>query len=289
MKLFNVLLFTMSLWIGHGSPAIGQPRKSPHPTFSTGYQFLVSTYQNTPFHYTKSFRPSGPNFLTVYKIYHPRRRTHFLTITATHYKAEHRVVVEVEDTNESIFSLINREETTYEATPWTGFGFLGAVGGLGGKRVPNQLGVQFTSRKADYVKVLSVAGSQEDGDNEFFTLDSESRLPLQPATTPRQAAKPTSWTASTTKAQARASLTAPESGAAVSADPSVYTFLEQMPEYEPGSGEAGLRAFLQKQVVYPGQARRMGIEGKVFVSFIVDEQGQVVAPTVVKGLGSGWR
>lgn len=41
------------------------------------------------------------------------------------------------------------------------------------------------------------------------------------------------------------------------------------------------------RIVYPEQAKKAGIEGKVFVQFIVDETGNVVDPHVVKGIGHG--
>ncbi|MCK5701162.1 MAG: energy transducer TonB, partial [Cyclobacteriaceae bacterium] len=38
---------------------------------------------------------------------------------------------------------------------------------------------------------------------------------------------------------------------------------------------------------YPAQARRMGIEGKVFVQFVVDKDGTLTEVTAVKGIGAG--
>jgi protein TonB len=38
---------------------------------------------------------------------------------------------------------------------------------------------------------------------------------------------------------------------------------------------------------YPAQARRMRIEGKVFVEFVVDRDGSVTNVVIVKGIGAG--
>ena len=38
---------------------------------------------------------------------------------------------------------------------------------------------------------------------------------------------------------------------------------------------------------YPSQARRMGIEGRVFVQFVVDKDGTVTEVKSVKGIGAG--
>ena len=38
---------------------------------------------------------------------------------------------------------------------------------------------------------------------------------------------------------------------------------------------------------YPSEARRNGIEGSVFISFIINENGEIVEPKVLQGLGYG--
>ena len=45
--------------------------------------------------------------------------------------------------------------------------------------------------------------------------------------------------------------------------------------------------FVQKKLKYPSQARRMGIEGKVFVQFVVDKAGNITEVTTVRGIGAG--
>jgi protein TonB len=44
---------------------------------------------------------------------------------------------------------------------------------------------------------------------------------------------------------------------------------------------------IQKSIKYPEMARRAGIEGRVFVQFVVDEKGNVIDPVVVRGIGAG--
>jgi protein TonB len=44
---------------------------------------------------------------------------------------------------------------------------------------------------------------------------------------------------------------------------------------------------IQKNIRYPELARRAGIEGRVFVQFVVDERGNVIDPVVVRGIGAG--
>jgi len=44
---------------------------------------------------------------------------------------------------------------------------------------------------------------------------------------------------------------------------------------------------IQKHITYPEEARKQGIEGRVMVSFIVNEQGRVENAKVVRGIGGG--
>ncbi len=60
-----------------------------------------------------------------------------------------------------------------------------------------------------------------------------------------------------------------------------FVVVEQMPE------PIGGIAKIQNSVNYPEMARRAGIEGRVTVQFIVNEQGNVENAKVVRGIGGG--
>lgn len=64
--------------------------------------------------------------------------------------------------------------------------------------------------------------------------------------------------------------------------PNVYGKVEQMPEY-PG-GQEGLRKFLAITVRYPIEALQKGIQGKVFVNFVIDETGEITKIQIAKGV-----
>lgn len=57
----------------------------------------------------------------------------------------------------------------------------------------------------------------------------------------------------------------------------IFVVVEQQPDC------GGVKA-LQNEVNYPDFARKAGIEGRVFVQFVVDKQGNVVQPKVKKGV-----
>ncbi|MCK5370208.1 MAG: energy transducer TonB [Cyclobacteriaceae bacterium] len=65
----------------------------------------------------------------------------------------------------------------------------------------------------------------------------------------------------------------------------VHDIVESMPSFEGGISE--FYKFVGKNLKYPAQARRMGIEGKVFVHFVVDKDGSLSDIKVVRGIGAG--
>ncbi|GIV58848.1 MAG: hypothetical protein KatS3mg042_1761 [Rhodothermaceae bacterium] len=64
-------------------------------------------------------------------------------------------------------------------------------------------------------------------------------------------------------------------------EPEIFVIVEEMPEL------IGGLASIQSQIRYPEIAKKAGVEGRVIVQFVVDEQGRVVDPVVVRGIGAG--
>ncbi|HAA21079.1 MAG TPA: energy transducer TonB [Cytophagales bacterium] len=65
----------------------------------------------------------------------------------------------------------------------------------------------------------------------------------------------------------------------------IFDVVEDQPEF-PG-GEAALYGYLAEKIKYPSQARRMGIEGRVYVQFVVDQSGNITDVVAVRGIGAG--
>lgn len=65
----------------------------------------------------------------------------------------------------------------------------------------------------------------------------------------------------------------------------IFEVVEEQPE--PEGGMEAFYKFVGKELRYPAQANRMGVEGRVFVQFVVDEQGNVSDVKAVKGIGAG--
>ena len=64
----------------------------------------------------------------------------------------------------------------------------------------------------------------------------------------------------------------------------VYVVVEEMPEF-PG-GVTALRNFLAQAVKYPAEAVSKGIQGKVYVTFIVDKDGSTKNAKIARGVES---
>ena len=66
-----------------------------------------------------------------------------------------------------------------------------------------------------------------------------------------------------------------------SAKPGEYVAVEELPSY-PGGTDA-LKKFIYDNLQYPADAKKNKIQGKVLVNFIVDQEGKIVNPKVMRG------
>lgn len=78
---------------------------------------------------------------------------------------------------------------------------------------------------------------------------------------------------------------APATRPAAPAAATVYFVADEMPDF-PG-GPAAMLAFLKRKLNYPAQALDQQLSGKVHVTFVVDPEGHLHDPHVVRGLGAG--
>ena len=65
----------------------------------------------------------------------------------------------------------------------------------------------------------------------------------------------------------------------------VYAAVEEQPA--PKGGMAEFYSYIAQNMKYPLKARQMGIEGKVFVQFVVNEYGELSDFQTLKGIGAG--
>ncbi len=65
----------------------------------------------------------------------------------------------------------------------------------------------------------------------------------------------------------------------------VFTIVEEMPSYPGGDGK--MYEYLGKNIKYPQIARESGIQGRVFVNFVVEPDGSVSNVKVLRGIGGG--
>ena len=65
----------------------------------------------------------------------------------------------------------------------------------------------------------------------------------------------------------------------------IFTVVESMPTF-PGGDVARIK-YLNENIQYPQMARESGIQGRVFVTFVVEKDGSVTDVRVLRGIGGG--
>jgi periplasmic protein TonB len=65
----------------------------------------------------------------------------------------------------------------------------------------------------------------------------------------------------------------------------IFTIVEVTAE--PKDGLAAFYQSIAEQIKYPSQARRLRVEGKVFVEFVIGKDGKITEVKAVKGIGAG--
>ena len=68
-------------------------------------------------------------------------------------------------------------------------------------------------------------------------------------------------------------------------DDAVFVVVEKSPEF-PG-GNDSLYAFIGRNIKYPEAAKKNKIEGRVFVTFVIEKDGQVSSAKILRDIGGG--
>ena len=66
---------------------------------------------------------------------------------------------------------------------------------------------------------------------------------------------------------------------------SIYDIVDQMPKF-PG-GEQAMFEFIGKNVKYPQKAKDEGVQGRVFIQFVVEKDGSINEVKLLRGIGGG--
>jgi len=71
----------------------------------------------------------------------------------------------------------------------------------------------------------------------------------------------------------------------VVSEAAIFTVVESMPEFK--GGMAKLYTYLGNNIKYPVMAKESGIQGKVYVTFVVERDGSITDVRVLRGIGGG--
>lgn len=64
-------------------------------------------------------------------------------------------------------------------------------------------------------------------------------------------------------------------------DEQIFTVVEKNPEFKGGVSE--MYKYIAEHMTYPAEAQERGLEGRVFIKFIVDKNGDIQNPVILKG------
>lgn len=67
--------------------------------------------------------------------------------------------------------------------------------------------------------------------------------------------------------------------------PDIFDVVEETAE--PIGGVGAFYSYISDKMKYPSQARRIGVEGRVFVQFVINVDGSLTDIKVIKGIGAG--
>jgi periplasmic protein TonB len=67
-------------------------------------------------------------------------------------------------------------------------------------------------------------------------------------------------------------------------DNQIFTVVEQQPEFE--GGYEAMNNFIRKNLRYPASARRMGVDGTVYVQFVVGKDGSITEVKTIRGISA---
>lgn len=65
----------------------------------------------------------------------------------------------------------------------------------------------------------------------------------------------------------------------------IYTVVEKQPSF-PG-GQKALQQYIKQHQIYPKEAKKAGISGRVFLAFVVNTDGSIQNIELLKGIGMG--
>lgn len=142
-------------------------------TSYTGH-FCTGVNEFSPIKYTREYKQEGSDkFITIYKI-SSARNGYYLNISATHYKSEKKVVVEIYDvTVPKEYGHISTQEVEYEEPSLKMFGRQGSFKAMFDNQnvLPNEIAVKFVSGKYENVKIVHIAKDTGMNSTKWYVLD----------------------------------------------------------------------------------------------------------------------
>lgn len=71
----------------------------------------------------------------------------------------------------------------------------------------------------------------------------------------------------------------------IQANYEIFDVVEEQPQ--PPGGMSGWQDYMYTNIKYPSKAREMGVEGTVVVAFVINSDGTIQDPEIIRGIGGG--
>lgn len=66
-----------------------------------------------------------------------------------------------------------------------------------------------------------------------------------------------------------------------------YKYINLEDDPQPNGGMRGFYKYVGRTIMYPGEARQLGTQGKVYVQFFISKSGEITEVEIIKGIGRG--
>lgn len=74
-------------------------------------------------------------------------------------------------------------------------------------------------------------------------------------------------------------------GSRAQADAEIYTIVDQMPAFP--EGEVAMNKYIQKNIVYPKNEKEFGVDGTIYLTFVVKKDGSIGDIKCLRGVKTG--
>lgn len=168
--LLTISVMLLSITIGFSQTVVKKKYK--------GY-FCTGINQYSPFKYDREYKHEADKFITLYRIYSPTEG-YYLNITATHYKSEKKVVLDIDDASVKGKNGHVSSQEIYYLNATKGGEWYAKAGAFKNQFdaqnvLPFDFLFRFSNSKEEYVRLKEIVKDDSFNANKWYLLDEENK------------------------------------------------------------------------------------------------------------------